>query len=172
MVLHGLGVFFTPPFAIRDEHTGKILGMLNDVIAGRPPTVVHIGSVAANTPDIMFKPCAQLVPTLASLQNHFVATPDTLFDVDVAPPLTEMLPCVMPIPTAWAPWFLDGLMAARAALELLVNLLNLLADTHRPAAAPILSWARAWCCHATGHVNFPRNAMFTSVIAHSTVAVE
>ena len=86
VVLHGLGVFLTPPFAIRDEHTGKILGMVNDVIAGRPPTVIHIGPVAATTPDILFEPRAQRVPTLASLQNHFVATPDALFDADIAPP--------------------------------------------------------------------------------------
>ena len=172
VVLHGLGVFLTPPFTIRDEHTGKILGVVNDVIAGRPPTVVHIGPVGPNTPDIMFQPRAQFVPTLASLQNHFVATPDALLSVDAAPPPTEMLPCVMPIPMAWAPWFLDGPMLPRAALELFVNLSNLLVDAHRPAAAPILSWARARCCHVTGHATLLRNAMFTQVIAHSTATVE
>ena len=100
MVLHGLGVFITPLFAIRDELTRKILCMSNDVIVWRPLTVVHIGPVAATTPVIMFKPRAQRVPTLASLQNHFVATPVALYDAYVVPvPPTEILPCVMPFPT-------------------------------------------------------------------------
>ena len=85
-MLHSVGVFHPPPLLIRDVHTGRILALTGNAIAGMPPTTIMLPA-GAGIADTLLSPRAQCDPRLVALQHHFVATPATLFDVAVTPPL-------------------------------------------------------------------------------------
>ena len=146
--------------------------MTGDTIAGLPPTAIALPT-GPGIADALLSPRLQCVPSLATLQQHFVATPDVLFDGAAAPaPPNANLPAFYPVPLEWAPWFLGAPMEPRSTLERLVNLTNLLSAANSPVASSLLQWARARCVHVPTYPMTPRNALKSAVLAHSPATIE